>query len=198
MEVGYKGSKTSSRETSSATGNSATKTRCAHRRRQSHFAQAGRDGRCGQVGLADRHPAEKGKRAGHDPRRVLCPPGSRSGRHDQDAADKGYEVTANFMAVSRASEREVEQTLELIAATPVSTLVVVDSFGSLYAEQVEILVKKYLDYGKATGKEVGIHAQQPATRVCQHDRGDHPRGQSARRHDGRPGPRRGAIARWNC
>lgn len=76
----------------------------------------------------------------------------------KDAADKGYEVTANFMAVSRASEREVEQTLELIAATPVSTLVVVDSFGSLYAEQVEILVKKYLDYGKATGKEVGIHA----------------------------------------
>ena len=28
----------------------------------------------------------------------------------------------------------------------------------MYAEQVEILVKKYLAYGKATGKEVGIHA----------------------------------------
>ena len=35
---------------------------------------------------------------------------------------------------------------------------VVDSYGSMYAEQVEILVKKYLSYGKATGKEVGIHA----------------------------------------
>ena len=46
----------------------------------------------------------------------------------------------------------------MLAETPASTLVVVDSFGSLYAEQIELLVKKYLEYGKATGKEVGIHA----------------------------------------
>jgi len=76
----------------------------------------------------------------------------------RDAHDKGYEVTANLMAVSRAQETEVDQVLELVAETPASTIVVVDSFGSLYAEQVEILVKKYLAYGKATGKEVGIHA----------------------------------------
>ncbi len=76
----------------------------------------------------------------------------------RDAHDKGYEVTANLMAVSRAQETEVDQALELLAETPASTLVVVDSFGSLYAEQIEILVKKYLSYGKATGKEVGIHA----------------------------------------
>ena len=48
--------------------------------------------------------------------------------------------------------------LEVLAQTPASVLVVVDSFGALYAEQVEILVKKYLAFGKATGKEVGIHA----------------------------------------
>jgi len=76
----------------------------------------------------------------------------------KDAFDKGYEVTANFMAVSRCSELEVDQTLEMIAETPASTIVVVDSFGALYAEQVELLVKKYLAFGKATGKEVGIHA----------------------------------------
>ena len=35
---------------------------------------------------------------------------------------------------------------------------VVDSYGSMYAEQVELLVKKYLDDGRATGKQVGIHA----------------------------------------
>jgi 4-hydroxy 2-oxovalerate aldolase len=75
-----------------------------------------------------------------------------------DAADKGYEVTANLMAVSRNTETEVDQTLELLAESPASVLVVVDSFGSLYAEQVELLVKKYMDYGKATGKEVGMHA----------------------------------------
>jgi 4-hydroxy 2-oxovalerate aldolase len=75
-----------------------------------------------------------------------------------DATQKGYEVTANLMAVSMASETELDQALEVLAQTPVSTLVVVDSFGSLYAEQVELLVKKYLAFGKATGKEVGIHA----------------------------------------
>jgi 4-hydroxy 2-oxovalerate aldolase len=75
-----------------------------------------------------------------------------------DAAEKGYEVSANLMAVSRNTEVEVDQALELVAQTPASVLVVVDSFGSLYSEQVELLVKKYLDFGKATGKEAGMHA----------------------------------------
>ena len=76
----------------------------------------------------------------------------------KDAVDKGYEATANLMAVSRATDLEIEQALELLAETPASTLIVVDSFGALYAEQVEILVKKYLKYASATGKRVGIHA----------------------------------------
>jgi 4-hydroxy 2-oxovalerate aldolase len=76
----------------------------------------------------------------------------------QDAFDKGYEVTANLMAVSTVSETELDQVLEVIAQTPVSAIVVVDSYGSLYAEQVELLVKKYQTFGKDTGKEVGIHA----------------------------------------
>jgi len=74
------------------------------------------------------------------------------------SADMGYEVTANLMAVSNAQEQEVDQALEVLAETPAHVLVVVDSFGSLYAEQIEILVKKYLQYGKDTGKEVGMHA----------------------------------------
>jgi 4-hydroxy 2-oxovalerate aldolase len=76
----------------------------------------------------------------------------------KDAHDKGYEVSANLMAVSKASETEVEQCLELLAQTPAATLVVVDSFGSLYAEQIELLVKKYLQYATPNGKQVGIHA----------------------------------------
>lgn len=76
----------------------------------------------------------------------------------KDAADKGYEVTANLMAVSRTTELELDQVLELLVETPASTLVVVDSFGSLYTEQIEILVKKYGKYAKAAGKDVGIHA----------------------------------------
>ncbi len=75
-----------------------------------------------------------------------------------DSADKGYEVSANLMAVSTNTEQEVNQVLEEVAKTTAGVLVVVDSFGSLYAEQIEILVKKYLECGKSDGKEVGIHA----------------------------------------
>jgi 4-hydroxy 2-oxovalerate aldolase len=74
------------------------------------------------------------------------------------AADKGYEVSANFMAVSRNTETEIDQVLELVAETPASVLVVVDSFGALYTEQIELLVKKYLHFGGPTGKQVGVHA----------------------------------------
>jgi len=76
----------------------------------------------------------------------------------KDAAEKGYETSANLMAVSRATELEIEQCLELLAESPADVLVVVDSFGALYAEQIEILVKKYLEYAKPKGKQVGIHA----------------------------------------
>ena len=62
------------------------------------------------------------------------------------------------MAATTAKEQEIDQVLEVLAETPASVLVVVDSYGAMYAEQVEILVKKYQSYGKATGKEVGMHA----------------------------------------
>jgi 4-hydroxy 2-oxovalerate aldolase len=76
----------------------------------------------------------------------------------KDAHDKGYEATCNLMAVSIVQDAELDQALEVLAETPATTIVVVDSFGSLYAEQVEILVKKYRKALEGTGKEVGIHA----------------------------------------
>ena len=76
----------------------------------------------------------------------------------KDAHDKGYEVVCNLMAVSIAQEAEIQQALEVLAETPITTIVVVDSFGALYSEQIEILVKKYMKAVEGTGKEVGIHA----------------------------------------
>jgi len=76
----------------------------------------------------------------------------------KDAADKGYEVTCNLMAISVVQEAELDQALEVLAETPISTIVVVDSFGALYAEQVEMLVTKYRKAVEGSGKEVGIHA----------------------------------------
>jgi 4-hydroxy 2-oxovalerate aldolase len=76
----------------------------------------------------------------------------------RDAAEKGYEVSANLMAATTVTETEIDQVLEVICQTPANVLVVVDSYGAMYAEQVELLVKKYLAAARAVGKEVGIHA----------------------------------------
>ena len=70
----------------------------------------------------------------------------------------GYETTLNVMAISVASEQEIDQALEVGAASPAGTVVVVDSFGNLYREQVDYLVRKYMDAVAGTGKEIGIHA----------------------------------------
>ena len=75
----------------------------------------------------------------------------------KDAHAKGYEVSCNLMAVSTIQDPDLDQALEVLAATPVGVVVVVDSNGALYAEQIEILVKKYLAAFKAAGKEVGVH-----------------------------------------
>jgi 4-hydroxy 2-oxovalerate aldolase len=76
----------------------------------------------------------------------------------RDAHDKGYETTINLMAVSTVAEPELNEGLELLAASEAEAIYVVDSFGSLYSEQVHYLIKKYLSYCKPAGKEVGIHA----------------------------------------
>jgi 4-hydroxy 2-oxovalerate aldolase len=75
----------------------------------------------------------------------------------KDAHDKGYETSVNLMAVSTVPEAELDGALEALAASEVETFFIVDSFGSLYSEQVEALTKKYLQYAKPAGKEVGIH-----------------------------------------
>jgi len=76
----------------------------------------------------------------------------------KDAHDKGYETTCNIMAISVVKDAEIDQALEVLAETPVSTVVVVDSYGSLYTEQVRMLVERYRNALAGSGKEVGIHA----------------------------------------
>lgn len=76
----------------------------------------------------------------------------------KDAHDKGYETTLNLMAVSTVPEYELNEGLELMAGSEAKAIYVVDSFGSLYSEQVQHLVRKYLHYCKAAGKQVGMHA----------------------------------------
>lgn len=75
-----------------------------------------------------------------------------------DAHEKGYETSCNLMAISTVQHAEIDQALEVLAATPVDVIVIVDSFGAFYREQLDILVGKYLDAVKGTPKQVGIHS----------------------------------------
>ena len=74
-----------------------------------------------------------------------------------DAHDKGYETSCNLMAISTVQQAEIEQALEIIAKTPVDVVCVVDSFGALYREQIDILVRSYMAALGGTNKHVGIH-----------------------------------------
>jgi len=70
--------------------------------------------------------------------------------------DKGYEVTINLMAVSKVNEPDLDQALSDLANSRVPVVYVVDSFGSLYHENIEYLIKKYQKL--LPDKELGIHA----------------------------------------
>jgi len=71
-------------------------------------------------------------------------------------ADKGYEATINIMAISRDQGTELDEALQQIEEEcKVSVVYIVDSFGALYQEPVEWLVKRFKKYLKT--KEVGFH-----------------------------------------
>ena len=76
----------------------------------------------------------------------------------EDAKEKGYEVTCNIMAISNAQESDLDTALKMLAETNVDGVYLVDSYGSLYPEQIRALSDKYVDAMDAAGKYVGIHA----------------------------------------
>jgi len=76
----------------------------------------------------------------------------------KDAHDKGYQTTFNLMALSTVQERDLFDALEVVVASPVDVVYVVDSFGSFYSEQVRDLTGKFVKLARDAGKEVGIHA----------------------------------------
>ena len=76
----------------------------------------------------------------------------------EDAKAKGYEVTCNIMAISNAKESDIDQALEMVGKSNADGIYIVDSYGSLYPEQIRALSDKYVDAMDAAGKYVGIHA----------------------------------------
>ena len=76
----------------------------------------------------------------------------------EDAKNKGYETSANLMAVSKVNDKELENGLELLANSCVDVIYLVDSFGAFYPEQIRRLADIYLNIAAKTGKKIGIHA----------------------------------------
>lgn len=75
-------------------------------------------------------------------------------------ADKGYEATINIMAISRDRGTELDEALQQIEEESKAQVVyIVDSFGSLYQESVEELVKRFKSHLKT--KEIGFHGHNP-------------------------------------
>jgi 4-hydroxy 2-oxovalerate aldolase len=72
-------------------------------------------------------------------------------------SDKGYETAVNIMAISRALDNELTECLQqLEKECKAGVINIVDSFGSLYQETTEFLIKKAKSILKS--KEVGMHA----------------------------------------
>ena len=71
---------------------------------------------------------------------------------------KGYETSINIMAVSKSNDMDLDDALNLIGMSCVDEIYIVDSYGSLYPEQLRRLAEKYLDIGEKYNKKIGIHA----------------------------------------
>lgn len=70
----------------------------------------------------------------------------------------GYEATCNIMAISKTNTTDVEEALTLLEHSSVNGIYLVDSYGSLYPEQIQALTKQYLAHAESCGKFIGIHA----------------------------------------
>jgi 4-hydroxy 2-oxovalerate aldolase len=76
----------------------------------------------------------------------------------RDAHEKGYETTLNLMAISTVPDFELDKALEVIAASPVDVIYVVDSFGSMYMEQIDDLMTRFAEAARGAKKRIGIHS----------------------------------------
>jgi 4-hydroxy 2-oxovalerate aldolase len=76
----------------------------------------------------------------------------------EDCTKKGYETTVNIMAISKSNDEDIDAALNLLCQSSVGTIYLVDSYGSLYPEQVSSLAHRYLEVANKHNKKVGIHA----------------------------------------
>lgn len=76
----------------------------------------------------------------------------------EDAKKKGYEVSCNIMAISSGLESDLRVALDILGKTSADVFYIVDSFGSLYPEQIARIADTYMEFAAKYGKKLGIHA----------------------------------------
>ena len=76
----------------------------------------------------------------------------------EDAKKKGYEVSCNIMAISTAQEGDIKVALDMIGQSPVDYIYIVDSYGSIFPEQMQRICALYKEYADKYNKQLGIHA----------------------------------------
>ena len=76
----------------------------------------------------------------------------------EDAKNKGYEVSCNIMAISTAQESDIKVALDMIGQSPVDCIYIVDSYGSIFPEQMQRICALYGEYASKYNKQLGVHA----------------------------------------
>ena len=76
----------------------------------------------------------------------------------EDANRKGYETTCNIMSISNAKESDIAMALEMLGQSCVDGIYIVDSFGSLFPEQIREISDQYMEVAEKYGKYIGMHA----------------------------------------
>lgn len=76
----------------------------------------------------------------------------------EDAHKKGYETTCNIMAISTAQMEDIKAALHMVGQSPVDCVYIVDSYGSIYPEQLARIADLYCEFAAKYNKKLGIHA----------------------------------------
>ena len=76
----------------------------------------------------------------------------------EDCTKKGYETSCNIMALSTGQESDIKAALDLIGKSPVDIIYIVDSYGSIYAEEMARVCDLFGNFAAKYNKKLGIHA----------------------------------------
>lgn len=76
----------------------------------------------------------------------------------EDAHKKGYETSCNIMALSTVQENDIRATLDMVGQSSVDVIYIVDSYGSIYPEEMARICDLYGEYAAKYNKKLGIHA----------------------------------------